>query len=654
MAQKNRTNYLRLTFQWGIMALLFYMVLRWWIDPNYVPDFEAYCPFGGMQALSSYLVNNSLACSMTEHQIFMGVLLLIGVLIFSKLFCSYICPIGTFTEWLGKIGEKFKVRYTISGVADKALRSLKYILLFLTFYFTVGSSELFCKEYDPFFAVFTGFGSDVVWYFALPALIITILGAVFIRQFWCKYLCPLSAISNIFSNALVFFAVMVIYLILLKLGLQISWLWPAGIIILIAMLLEVARLKGWLFPVFKIKRKGDACVDCNLCNKACPMGLDVMGVETVEHIDCHLCVDCIKACPVSDTLTINKKKMTWLPATATAVLIVLGLFLARTIELPTINMKWGPEQKLETAAIFSQSGLKNIKCYGSAMSFASRMQRVKGVLGVKAYVRSHTAEIYYDPQVIDPEKIKAAIFTPAKTLFRMPASPTDSVAAAVFWVDKLFDTYDSFYFTQLLKQNKGIYGFSTHFGEPVEATIYFNDSLLTIDQIKSIIEQPEVTYVSRGKSYTVKLKFKVAKTSQKIEHITRSAFIKELFIPFNMVFNEYKKYKPQDLAVYKIYMPQALNAGIRRSLMMLVSHLSTNDYIVRFKTDIVDEKPYAFVYFVKNKVPADSIFSALNKPQLTVHYRNGKTGLVNNPFRFPEKGEVIQAEKAKNTLVQKQ
>ncbi len=639
MARK-RKNTIRLLMQWGIMLLLGYMVLRWWIDPNYIPDFEAYCPFGGMQAFTSFLVNNSLACTMTEDQIFMGILLLGGIFVFGKLFCSYICPIGTFTEWLGRIGDKYGVRISIKGIWDNILRSLKYILLFITFYFTVTSSELFCREYDPYYAAFTGFGHDVVWLYALIALAVTILGSVFIRQFWCKYLCPLGAISNIFANGLVFLGVMAVYLGLLAIGLQINWLWPAGIIIFIAMLLETTRLKGWLFPAFKITRNAQSCVNCDLCNKACPMGLEIMRVDTVEHIDCHLCTDCITACPVPNTLTINKKRINWVPAGATVGLIILGFILAGTIELPTINMKWAPKQKFKQAAVFSQSGIKNIKCFGSSKSFASKMQHVPGVLGVETYVRSHTAKIYYDPKVISDEGIKKAIFTPSKTLIKLPPKGTDSVSVLVAHIDNLFDTYDTFYLTQLLRQTKGIYGFSSQFGEPVKVRIYFDERLQTPSNIKKVIEQPRLTYLSRGKKITREIDFRVADMQAQASKLSRSAFIQQLFVPYDRAFNKYRSYNPQELAVYKIFMPQAISSGVRRSISMLVSHLSSNDYIVRFKT-IYSDAPYALVYFVKNKVQPDEIYSMLTSPVLTVHYRNGKTGKVRNVFRFPRKGEVI-------------
>ena len=146
--KNSRVNYYHITFQWGIFLLLGYMVLRSFWDKNYAPDFEAYCPFGGMQSLASYFSSHSLACSMTTVQIALGISLLLAVVLLSKLFCSYICPIGTFTEWIGKLGRKAKMQKTLSGNADRLLRALKYVLLFITFYFTVTASELFCRVFE--------------------------------------------------------------------------------------------------------------------------------------------------------------------------------------------------------------------------------------------------------------------------------------------------------------------------------------------------------------------------------------------------------------------------------------------------------------------------------------------------------------------------
>jgi len=178
--KKSSLNYYRITLQWGIVALLGYMVLRSFADKNYSPDFEAYCPFGGMQSLASYFSIHSLACSMTTVQIVLGLALLLAVILFSKLFCSYVCPIGTFTEWMGSLGRKARLNVTLTGISDKILRVLKYVLLYITFYFTVTESELFCRKFDPFYASFTGFSGDVFLWYALPALLLTVAGSFFV------------------------------------------------------------------------------------------------------------------------------------------------------------------------------------------------------------------------------------------------------------------------------------------------------------------------------------------------------------------------------------------------------------------------------------------------------------------------------------------
>lgn len=631
----------RVTLQWIILALLGYMVVRLFVDPNYVADFEAYCPFGGLQALTSFLVNNSLACTMTELQIFMGLALLVGVFVFSKLFCSYICPLGTFTEWLAKLGEKFKVLYTLNGLADRLLRVLKYGLLFITFYFTVGSSELFCKEYDPFYAIFTGFGHDVYLWYALAAIILMVVGSIFVRQFWCKYLCPLGAISNIFSNGFMFIGVLAVYFILRYFGLEISWIWPAAIISILGFVLESARMEGWVFPLLKITRNEDTCTSCGDCDLACPMGIEISESMTVKHIDCHMCGDCLKACPVDNTLQINKRNLRWLPPTATVVLIAIGMYLATMIELPTINIKWGTEQQLETASVFEKSGLKSIKCYGSSMSFASKMKRLKGVLSVEAYVQTNSVKVLYDSSLVSSQDIQKAIFSPTRTMIRKPGDGLQSLAVADLGIDKLFDSFDNFYFTRILSQTEGVFGLSTAWGEPVPAKVYFDPSQVTPDQIKKAIESPTLTYSSRGKEITVDLKFEAHILSDSLVTIDAHDFVVEMFPAHNQAFNKYKSYQKEELGIYRVYMPQAGNPRFKRSMTYLVSHISTSDNVVRFQT-VYEDRPYAHIYFVKGKIETDSIYADLNKAMLTVHYSNGKTGEVENPFKFPENGVIIE------------
>ena len=113
-----------------------------------------------------------------------------------------------------------------------------------------------------------------MWYFfanisQLSLIVIASLFvlSIFIRNFWCRYLCPYGALLGII---------------------------------------------GFLSP-FKIKRNPTSCIDCNLCAKACPSFIKVDKVLTVRSDECNTCLSCVDACPVADTLelknSISNKKI---------------------------------------------------------------------------------------------------------------------------------------------------------------------------------------------------------------------------------------------------------------------------------------------------------------------------------------------------------
>ena len=123
MKSKKR-NWLKLSLQGGTLLAIVAFILYGIFFGEQRADPEAYCPFGGLQAIGSYLHNNSLACSMSMAQIMMGVVLAVGVILFSKLFCGYLCPLGTIGEYLGKGGRKLKMNFDLKpgGIADRQIR----------------------------------------------------------------------------------------------------------------------------------------------------------------------------------------------------------------------------------------------------------------------------------------------------------------------------------------------------------------------------------------------------------------------------------------------------------------------------------------------------------------------------------------------------
>ena len=528
-AKKN--NLIKFFYQFAVLAALIYMGLRLWLDKVYTPDFEAYCPFGGLQAAGSFITRGSLSCSMTSMQIMMGVMLFTGAVLISKLFCGYICPIGTISEWLGKLGDKLKVRVTLSEIPDNALRSLKYILLFVTFYFTLTSSELFCKKFDPYYAVASGFNVDVVLLYALIAIGILIIGSIFIRFFWCKYLCPFGALTNIFKFAWWFAGIMALFITLSLIGIKISFVYPLLIITCTGYILEIIRMNKVNPSFMHITRNTDTCTNCNLCSISCPQGIEVAKMERIDHIDCNLCGDCLYVCPERDTIQINRKNMNWLPGTLLGGLIVLGLILGSLFEFPTIDVKWGTKEEIANAGVFSKEGLKNIKCFGSSTAFSNQMRKVDGIFGVSTFVGSHTVKILYDKAIYNDTTIQKLLFVPEKRVLADLNPVIDSVTVYSLTVDRFFDPLDASYLQYLLQQKTEACGYQSDFACPIVVRIYFPKGRQPdVKKLVDIIQSESMTYKVEESIFKVKLNYKVITISEKPEVISRTDYNKVMVL----------------------------------------------------------------------------------------------------------------------------
>ena len=640
--KSKNSNWSRIIIRWSVIVSMVIVALLSVINKNYSPNFEAFCPFGGIQALGSYLLNNSLACSMTSTQIVMGVLLIVGVILFSKLFCSYICPIGTISEWLGTLGDKLKIRITIKGITDKILRSLKYILLFITLYFTFDSNELFCKEYDPFFAITSGFNVDVTVLYATIAIIVVIMGSVFIRLFWCKYICPLGAISNIFKFTGFFIAIILIYIILLNFGLHIHYAWPLAISCIGGYIIEILGQKSWFFPLAKITRNEETCIECQLCSIKCPQAIDVASVTTVKHIDCNLCGDCVSICPEKGTIQINKRtKLKWLPPVVVIGLFVIGLLLKSVWEIPTIDQKWFSPEEMTNAETYSRSGLKNIKCYGSSMSFASRMKKVEGVYGVATYVRSKKAKVYYNPEVLNESKIEQILFTPLKAPIRSLDKETEEITVVTVLLENFFDNYDFNYLGILLKQKTEAVALQSEYACPVIVKIYF-PATTKINEIEliTILESEDLSYTMGETQKQVKLEYEVVNDLE-YNTITKGEYKTILFNPFESTFNNYVNYDNTVIDVYRLNMGR--NRKLRKQLKFLLSHISHDAGIIKLETALDNEfKEVLDISFVDTMTNFNKIHKLLNSDTLSFTYTNGKTGKTVNNFDFGDIGTIIE------------
>lgn len=586
MAKKSSIirNWPRYLLQWGVLAALV-LFLTGIIPGNSVPDPEAYCPMGGLQAFATYLANDSLPCSMSSLQVMMGLILVASVVLFSKLFCAYICPLGTVQDILKKLRIRFRlksIKIVNGSVVDKILRIIKYGLLFLIFYMTVEASELFCKNLDPYYAVATGFKGEITLWMSIVSICVLVIGSLAIDTFWCRYLCPLGAISNSLKFWVWIGVLFGAYFVADVVGADIPWAVLLGAFCITGYLLEVfnARPK---YQILHILKNESACNNCGLCTKQCPYHIDIRSFHNgrINHVDCNLCGECAAAC-ANKALNIGirqNKVSKWrkvIPAALTVILIAFGIWAGGKIELPTIDVRWNTEgiapENLQTTTF---DGLRTLKCYGSAMTFKAKMEKVNGVHGVQVFVRKQSADILYDSSVTSPEKIREAIYIPSRCkVQQLDPAQTRSLAVKTIRTEGMYEKGDLDNLAALLRETgRKIYWLESEFACPLIIRVVCDPSEdLEEEWFEEIVEK----------------NYDFVKMEDEVSHISSTDFIGNSFKPFKVEMKarieKYGSWKQNDYTVSNLGFDTAGSA-----MPFLSNYLSQQDGILGVYLELNDQ-----------------------------------------------------------------
>ena len=597
-------NWPKYLLQWGVLAALIVFITGL-IPSEEAVDPEAYCPMGGLQALATYLANNSLPCSMSSLQVMMGIALVAAVVLFSKLFCGYICPLGTVQDLLGKARNAMhikSIKVRNGSAIDKIMRIVKYALVFWIFYMTVNASELFCKNLDPYYAIATGFKGEITLWMSIVSISLVVIGSFFIDMFWCRYLCPLGAISNSLKFWLWIGVLFGAYYVADVLGAEIPWAVLLGAFCLLGYLLEIFHAKPKLQLLHVVKDE-IACNNCGLCMKKCPYHIDIKSFHNgkVNHVDCTLCGECVAACSTG-ALNIGISKPTksriWniVPAVLTVALIAFGMWAGGRFELPTIDMKWDIENVAEDGTVTrlidpdqlsttTIEGLRSVKCYGSSMAFKAKLQKIPGVHGVKVFVKRHAADVLYNPSVTDPDKILEAIYVPSRFKVQnlVPGS-VDSLKIMTIRTERMYDKMDINYLgLQMRQTDKKIYGLETEFACPLIVRVYMHpDENIDKAWAKEIVEMDVLNMpVHGGGSKEIEVDYEFVSLEDETGSISSEEFIRKLFNPFKAEF----KSRVEENAGRKQYIYEITDTNydkpiILRNMPFLSNHLSKNEGVI--------------------------------------------------------------------------
>lgn len=639
---KNWPKYL---LQWGILAAIILFMTGLFTEEPANP--EAYCPMGGVQALVTYLVNGSLPCSMTTLQIMMGIIMAASVVLFSKLFCGYICPLGTVQDLLGKLRDSIgikPVQIRNGSVADKALRIVKYALLFWIFYMTATSSELFCKNLDPYYAVATGFKGEITLWMSIITVSVVVLLGFFVKSFWCKYLCPLGAISNTLKFWIWVVGLAAIYFALLAIGVNVPWWVLLALFCVAGYLLEVLCGQP-KFQVLHIVKDNDACTHCGLCTKKCPYAIDVAKASdgALKCVDCTLCGECAAVCPTSALKTGVCKggKQTCfskiLPALLSVALFAVAVYFGNQFELPTINETWGIEQTLEDGTVkqlkdpstfktMEMENLRSVKCYGSSMAFKARLQRINGIHGVKTYVAHHRVVITYDPAVITEEKIQEAVFTPSSFRVNTPDhNVVDSVKVVTIRTENMHDKMDINYLgMQMRLTGKKIYGLESEYACPIIVRVYMDPSE-NLDKawFKEVVSMKEIQMpVHGGGTKVTPVDFKFVSLEEGCSYMPVDKYLKQMFTSFTVQFKKrVDEFEGKPQFVYEMADPNLEKPIYTRYMPFVSNHLSSHDGIIGVYCNLNKDLTPAIMIRYASPMTAEKVWELLTMEEWTITYK---------------------------------
>jgi polyferredoxin len=282
------------------------------------PGVEAFLPIGALVSIKYYFLTGIID-PIHPAGFIIFVTILLSALFFRRGFCSWICPVGTISEWLwrgfkGIFGNTL-VMPRITNVAprstkaiiiwvlgvllfllalsplmkwlpfsqwiyipitvisitllamfpDITLRSVKYLLLAFFLHIPLVMDKALLESFYrdvPYIKVadvkMMKFFTEIST-LTLIVVILFVIGSFINKNFWCRYFCPYGAVVGVL---------------------------------------------GWISP-FRIARDKDLCIDCGKCTEACPVYITVENKNTISNPECLVCYDCVQACPKSGALDLK-------------------------------------------------------------------------------------------------------------------------------------------------------------------------------------------------------------------------------------------------------------------------------------------------------------------------------------------------------------
>lgn len=175
---------------------------------------------------------------------------LVSTILWGRVYCGRICAFGALTQLLDAVVPA-RLRVNVPRALERRASFIKFgVLAVALSYFLVTKNPLIYPYIEPFW-MFGIYGRSAPMWIGLAVLL---TATIFVRNLYCRFLCPLGAFLGVLSHLTVF------------------------------------RIKRW-----------SECNTCRICQKACEWGAiqgpKILQTECVRCDDCERLYEDTKKCP---------------------------------------------------------------------------------------------------------------------------------------------------------------------------------------------------------------------------------------------------------------------------------------------------------------------------------------------------------------------
>jgi NosR/NirI family transcriptional regulator, nitrous oxide reductase regulator len=169
---------------------------------------------------------------------FFAIFTVVTTILWGRLYCGRVCAFGSLTQLMDKVVPA-RIRVDVPRRIERHASLIKYGLLAATVLYFVVTRDISIYKYVEPFWMFSLTGSTALWI----GVAVLLLATVFVRNLYCRFLCPVGAFLGILSKLTVF------------------------------------RIKRW-----------SECNSCTICEKKCEWGA-IQGPKILVS-ECVRCDDC--------------------------------------------------------------------------------------------------------------------------------------------------------------------------------------------------------------------------------------------------------------------------------------------------------------------------------------------------------------------------